>query len=116
MRKIVLMTETDITTFDTKVILKQKLDDGSVIELYSGKYEDPEKSKYTEQQQHKINTCNTILLKKALPPLTDKEADYMLDPEGMNQRLAVLEEEMKDIMKLQRLAGFRVESKIVKID
>lgn len=115
MRKIVLIKEMDPLSFIIKLTLKEKLDDGSVITIFSEPLE-ISKSKYSKEQLEKIDQCNKILLSKGLPELSEEEADYMLDPSGIDKRLDSLEQEMKNPETLQRLAGFKVEKKIIPLD
>ena len=115
MRKIILINEIDPVTFLPKVILKEKLSDGSVV-VHLEELLVLANQKYSKEELSKINDCNTILASKGLAPLTDDEADYMLDPEGFNKRLDALETEMQDSETLQKLAGFKVEKRIISLD
>lgn len=116
MRKFVLIEMLDPELFLPTVTLKQKHDDGSVTEIYSATLELQLKPKYTQEQLLKINSCNTVLAEKGMEPPTEEEIEYLLDPEGFKKRLSTLEKEMEDSETLQKLAGFRVEKKIVLLD
>lgn len=116
MRKIIVVKELDPTTFLPNITIKQKHDDGSVSELYSATLEWQPEPKYTKEQLEKIDSCNTVLAEKGMDLLTEEEIEYMLDPEGFGKRLTDLEKEMKDPKNLQKLAGFRVEKKIIPLD
>lgn len=116
MRKIILQTHINPADFLPVVTMKQKNDDGSVTELYSAVLQRVPESKYTKEQLEKIDNCNTILKEKGMELLSEEEIDYMLDPEGFNKRLTNLEEEMSNTENLQRLAGFKVEKKIISLD
>lgn len=116
MRKIILIKELDPNTFQPKITLKQKHDDGSVTTIFSETLEYTPPPKYTKEEQEKINSTNTILVNKGMEELSEKEIEYMLDPSGINKRLKELEKEMHDPEKLQRMAGFRIEKKIIPLD
>jgi hypothetical protein len=116
MRKIILIKELDIESFQPKITLKQKNNDGSIITLFSSTLELLPTPKYTKEQVEKINFCNTILANKGMNLLTNEEIEYMLDPSGMEKRLGELEKEMQDTENLQKLAGFKVEKKIIPLD
>ena len=115
MREIALIKEIDPVTFLPKVTLKEKLSDGSVV-VHSEELLVLVNQKYSKEDLEKINQCNNILASKGLDPLTDDEADYMLDPEGFNKRLDKLETGMQDSETLQKLAGFKVEKRIISLD
>jgi hypothetical protein len=116
MRKIILIKEVDRESFQPKITIKQKNDDGSVVELYSATLGWQPEPKYTKEQMEKINSCNTVLKEKGMDPLNEEEIEYMLDPSGIEKRLTELEKEMQNTETLQKLAGFRVEKKIVPLD
>lgn len=115
MRKIALIKEIDPVTFLPKVTLKEKLSDGSIV-VHSEELLVVVNQKYSKEDLEKINQCNNILASKGLDPLTDDEADYMLDPEGFNKRLDKLETRMQDSETLQKLAGFKIEKRIISLD
>ena len=114
MRKIILTLEADPTTFEPTIILRQKHEDGNVTIIHSETVKPH--PKYNEQELKKINTCNTILEDKGLEALTEEEIEFMLDPTGIGKRLNNLEEQITDTETLQRMAGFKVEKKIVPLD
>jgi len=108
MRKIVYSIEFDKENFSSFLNIKMKDKDGKVSVLFREEMSRKPDSKYTPEQQAKINQVNQILSMNGDSPMTEEECDYMLDPNGykayMESKLA--EEE------LQRLAGFKVEKKI----
>lgn len=114
MRKIALIKRIVPESFEVMIELREKMDDGSVV-LHNSKPLEPTKSKYTREQQDLIDQCNHLLAEKDMPPLTEEESDYMLDPTGIKKRLDEIEEEMKDPENLQRLAGFKVEKRIIPV-
>jgi hypothetical protein len=116
MRKIILIQEIDKDSFQPTITIKQKNDDGSISTLFSETLQWTPPPKYTKQEQEKIDSVNSVLSKKGMDLLTDDEIDYMLDPSGLNKRLKEVEDEMKDPEKLQKLAGFKVEKRIVPLD
>ena len=115
MRKIIVIKELDRETFQPIITVKQKHEDGSVTTLFSETLEWQPEPKYTREQQEKIDACNSVLLNKGMDPLTEEEIDYMLDPAGMNKRLSEIEKEMADTETLQRMAGFKVEKRIIPV-
>lgn len=111
MRKILLIKDMDPETFNLRVKVLQRNEDGTV-ETLSSSVMSHTNSKYTKDQLEKIEQCNRALASKGMPELTEEEADYMLDPSGIGARLSALEEEMKDPETIQRLAGFKVEKTV----
>ena len=66
-------------------------------------------SKYTLEQQNKINSVNTMLTDQSLPVLTEEEIEYLLyPPEAKN-----IETSPEDF---QKLSGVVVEKKIMYTD
>jgi hypothetical protein len=116
MRKFILIKEINGETFQPIVTIKQKHNDGSVSTLFTETLEWTPPSKYTKEQQEQIDSCNTILANKGMDALTEEEIEYMLDPSNMSKRLLELEKEMSNTETLQRMAGFRVEKKIIPLD
>lgn len=116
MRKFILIQEVDKDSFQPSITIKQKHDDGSISTLFSETLEWTPPPKYTKEEQEKIDKCNRILESKGLDLLTDKEVEFMLDPTGISKRLDDLEKQMSDTETLQRMAGFKVEKKIVPLD
>lgn len=116
MRKIILIKELDRETFQPIITIKQKHEDGTISTLFTETLEWTPPSKYTKEQQEQIDSCNKVLLSKGMETLTEEEIEYMLDPSGINKRLSELEKEMSDPETLQRMAGFKVEKKIVPLN
>jgi len=112
MRKIALITELDPESFCVRTTLKQKLDDNTVVTIFS-EVQPYKLSKYSKEQLLHIEKCNAILALKNMEILTDDEIEYMLDPSGMTRRLETIENEINNTETLQKLAGFRVEKKII---
>ena len=116
MRKIILIKEIDPESFQPIITMKQKHDDGSVSTLFTETLAWTPPAKYTKEEQEKIDSCNKVLLDKEMEPLTEEEIEYMLDPSGMKKRLSTIEKEMTDTETLQKMAGFKVEKKIIPLD
>ena len=114
MRKIIHAIGMDPVSYIPHSLVVLKKDDGTSVELERTPLESVE-SKYTAEEQKRINHCNSVLAKHDMPPLTEEEADFMLDPNGAKKRLAELEEAMNDPEKLQALSGFRVEKRIIPV-
>lgn len=113
MRKIVLITYLDPESFMPKISIKQKNEDGEIVELYSATLQSKSKSKYTKEEMEKIDMVNSVLNEKGMDELTEEEIEYLLDPADMKKRLEEIEENMGNPENLQKLAGFRIEKKIV---
>jgi hypothetical protein len=116
MRKIILVKKVDPESFQPLITVTQKHDDGTFSTLFSQTLEWTPPAKYTKEQLEKIETCNNVLISKNMEPLTEEEIEYMLDPEGVYKRLTEIEKEMSDPETIQRMAGFRVEKKIISLD
>lgn len=116
MRKIILHTSLNVENFNTIIKLVEKKENNEIIIIHEEEIENQPRSKYTPEQQEKINRCNNILEKKGLDPLNDDEIEFMLDPTGINQRLDNIEKQMSDAESLQKMAGFKVEKKIISLD
>lgn len=114
MRKIIFKHIIDPKSFRPVVELLEKRED-EVVSLYRKELE-VVKEKYTKEEKEKIETCNSILKEKNLPELTEEEIEYMLDPSGINKRLKNLEKQMNDAESLQKLAGFKVEKRIIPLN
>jgi hypothetical protein len=114
MRKFILNDYVDPTSFMYKVKLVEKTED-EVITIFDEVWVSSP-SKYTPEQLKKINFCNEILAKENKESLSEEEIEFMLDPTGMNKRLRNIEKQMIDTETLQRMAGFKVEKKIVPLD
>lgn len=114
MRKIILKRAIDPNSFKSIVELLEKHDDGSVKSLHRKEFK-PVKEKYTKEEKEQIQICNSILKEENLPELTEEEIDYMLDPYGLKKRSKNLDKQMDDLENLQRLAGFKVEKKIISL-
>lgn len=114
MRKIALIKRIVPESFEVMIELREKMDDGSVV-VHNAKPLQPVTSKYTREQQDLIDQCNHMLAEKGMDPLTGEESDYMLDPSGIKKRLDEIEKEMEHPENLQRLAGFKVEKRIVPV-
>ena len=95
-------------TFMSELVIKMRDEDGTVTELFREDLAKDYDSKYTPEQQAKINQVNGLLEMNGGHPMTEEECDWMLDPNACKAYMdAELEEE-----ELQRLAGFKVEKKI----
>lgn len=116
MRKIILHTSLNPANFNEIVKLVEKNDKDEIVTIHEEEIEWTPAPKYTKEQQEKIDKCNRILESKGLDLLTDEEIEFMLDPTGIGKRLDNLEKQMSDTETLQRMAGFRVEKKIVPLD
>jgi len=112
MRKIITQIEHDITDFTPYQVVKMKPEDGDVVELDRQRYIE---SRYTPKQQNDIDRCNRVLSKKNMPEMTEEEINFMLDPYGFRERLTTLSKEMENSKAVQRLAGFKVDTKITEI-
>jgi hypothetical protein len=112
MRKIIHAIGIDPVSFQPQSLVVLKKENGTSVEL-ERKVLEAIPSKYTAEEQRRIDHCNSVLSKHDMPPLTEEEADFMLDPNGAKKRLAELEEAMNDPEKLQALSGFKVEKRII---
>lgn len=108
MRKIVYSIEYDKERFSPFLIIKMKDEDGTVSVLFREEMVSDIDSKYTPEQQAKINQVNQLLGMNGNPSMTEEECDWMLDP---NAYKAYMESKLEEEA-LQRLAGFKVEKKI----
>lgn len=116
MRKFILHNALNLENFNEIVKLVEKTDKDEIVTIHEEEIEWAPPPKYTKEEQEKIDKCNRILKNKGLDLLTDKEIEFMLDPSGINKRLDDLEKHMSDTETLQRMAGFKVEKKIVPLD
>jgi hypothetical protein len=109
MRKIVYAISFDEKSFTPFLTIKMRGEDGKVSVLFREEMSKQVDSKYTPEQQAKINQVNQILSMNGEPPITEEECDYMVGPLGADKAYigSDLDEE-----ELQRLAGFKVEKKI----
>lgn len=94
MRKFLLTRHNDPYGFVVKVKLVERTDNG-VITLFDEVLEQ-QSPKYRAEQQQAIDMCNKLLSDKGKERLTEKEIEFMLDPEGFDKRLKNTEEKMKD--------------------
>lgn len=117
MRKFILNKTLDPKTFEMTGRLVQR-DGDNVNTIYDDSVEEfiPKESKYTKEQREHIDLCNKILESKNMDLLTENEIEYLLDPSGINRKLDDLEKQITDTETLQRMAGFKVEKKIVPLD
>lgn len=111
MRKILYTIGTDDDSFAPFLLIKMRDEDGTVTELFKEEFVIKD-TKYTAEQQAKINQVNSLLSMNGSQPLTEEECDWMLDP---NSFKAYMDAEIEED-KLQRLAGFKVEKKITYFD
>jgi hypothetical protein len=116
MRKIILHTALNPANFNEIVKLIEKTDEGEIVTIHEEEIAWTPAPKYTKEQQEKIDRCNRILENKEMDTLTEEEIEFMLDPTGVNRRLDNLEKHMANTETLQRMAGFKVEKKIVPLD
>jgi hypothetical protein len=117
MRKFILQHVLEPDVFELVSKLVQKNDNGEIVLIHKGVLTYVEAvPKYTAYEMNKIAEVNRILISKQLVVLTEEEIEYMLDPSGMNKRLAAIAEGMEDPEVLQRMAGFKVEKVITPID
>ena len=108
MRKIVYGIDFDKERFAPFLQIKMREEDGTVSVLFREEMVSEIDSKYTPEQQAKINQVNQLLGMNGNPPMTEEECDWMLDPKSYKAYMdAEIQEE-----ELQRLAGFKVEKKI----
>lgn len=112
MRKIIMTQHLNIENFETTICKVVEKDQDQIKVIFEGVRPCLPDPKYTIQEQKRIDECNSILAEKGLPLLTEKEIEYFLDPVGVNKKLSVLSEKMKDTETLQKLAGFSVEKTI----
>ena len=105
MRKLTTVVGMNELTFQP--ILKILMRDNSVTtELYSGELKT---SKYTAEEKAKIDMINKALSDNNLPLMTDEEQDWAVGMHLKNIPDPTTEE-------LERLAGYKVEKKIVYLD
>lgn len=114
MRKFILNNYVDPISFMYKVKLVEKTED-EVITIFDEVWVSSP-SKYTPEQLEKINFCNEILAKENKEPLSEEEIEFMLDPTGIDKRLENIEKQMSNRETLQKMAGFKVEKKIIPLD
>jgi hypothetical protein len=103
MRKLRVYTEMDPNTFEPVVKITSS-DDGVGTLLFEGKLNP---GRYTAAEQAKIDMFDKALRDNGLPIMTQEEADWSIGKPSLPEPS---EEE------IQRLAGFRVEKKIIKLD
>ena len=116
MRKIIVSTGIDTNSFQPMVSVFEVTGPGQK-EVYLEEYvKQTPSSKYTPEEQAKIDLCNRALSEKGKDPLTEEEIEYMLDPGGLAKRVEHINNEMQDHENLQKLAGFRVEKRIVPVE
>ena len=111
MRKVLYTIGIDKETFTPFLLIKLRDEDGTVTELFKEEFVAKD-TKYTAEQQAKINQVNTLLGINGKSPMTEEECDWMLDP---NAYKAYMDAEIQED-ELQRLAGFKVERKITYFD
>ena len=112
MRKVTYTIEFNNETFVPHLVIKMLNEDGQVTELFREEITAQLNSKYTPEQQAKINQVNNVMLATGNGVLTEEECDWMLDPNSFRAHM----EEKLDDEQLQRLAGFKVEKKITYFD
>lgn len=113
MRKILLTQGINLDTFAPMVEVFEVIGKGEKEVLLREELAVSKPSRYTPEEQAKIDTCNRALQSKGKDPLSEEEIDYMLDPANMIKRIDNLSKEMDDTENLQKLAGFKVEKHIV---
>jgi hypothetical protein len=111
MRKIIYHTLMNPETFQPYAKVVQKIADGRIVVLSNEPLENAV-SKYTLEEQSKIDFCNKVLVNNGQEHLVEDEIEFMLDPSGIAQRLDSLAKEMEDPEVLQRMAGFSVEKTV----
>jgi hypothetical protein len=111
MRKIIYHTLMNPETFQPYAKVIQKTADGEIIVLFNEPLENAV-SKYTLEEQSKIDFCNKVLVNNGQEHLVEDEIEFMLDPSGIAQRLDSLAKGMEDPEVLQRMAGFSVEKTV----
>jgi hypothetical protein len=104
MRKIVSTIRFDEATFQPILTIKMN-NDGVSSELFSGKLE---VGKYTAEETAKINLYNKALIDNDLPLMTVEEEEWALGKH--------LKKPDPTTEELERLAGFKVEKKIIYLD
>lgn len=110
MRKIATTLTMDPETFAPKFVISVKHPDGTIDKTKLDIKAD--ESKYTPQQQAKINAVNKALKDKNDPEMTEEEIEYMLKIGKYK-----LEDDLpEDTDEIQALAGFKVEKKIIYTD
>ena len=112
MRKVTYTIEFNNETFVPYLVIKMLGENGKITELFREEITAQLNSKYTPEQQAKINQVNNVMIATGNGVLTEEECDWMLDP---NSFKAYMEEDLEE-EKLQRLAGFKVEKKITYFD
>lgn len=111
MRKFANIKGVDPETFEVYQIIKEKNEDGTVIELLREKITShPLSGRYTPDEIKDIEKVNSVLEAKGESKLTDAEMDFLIDPLGLKRRSST--EQPED---MQRLAGFKVEKKIISL-
>ena len=111
MRRIMYGIDLDKETYSPYLVIKLRDEEGNINVLFREEFRTTD-SKYTPEQQAKINQINNLLEMNGGHPLSEDEADWMLDPAHFK---AYLNEKL-DEEELQRLAGFKVEKKITYFD
>lgn len=113
MRKIIYNKHVNPTTFMPTMQILLKDVDGNIVTLCDEPlvYK-PAETKYSPEELQKINICNEYLAKNGHELMTEEEISYMLDPTGLSK----VDDTVKTIEDLQKLAGFKVEKTIVYLD
>lgn len=105
MRKLRVYTQMDPNTFEP-VLKVTSSENGVGTLLFEGKLKP---GRYSAADQAKIDMFDKALVDNGLPTMTQEEADWSVGKHLENEPVATEEE-------IQRLAGFRVEKKIIKLD
>ena len=114
MRKIIYNKHVNPTTFMPIMQIFLKDVDGNIITLCDEPLKPmaAKESKYSPEELVKINICNEYLAKNGHELMSEEEISYMLDPTGLSK----VDDTVKTIEDLQKLAGFKVEKTIVYLD
>lgn len=110
-RKFFKSETLDPKTFDIRVHLSMKKDDGTVTVLLNKLKPIEDLSKYTREQQAVFKMFNEKLVDIGEPEMTDDEKDFCFKLGKYDPNSIVKEPE-----DLQALAGFKVEKKIIYTD
>lgn len=111
MRQFFKSETVDPKTFDTRVYLAMKKDGGPITVLLNKLRPIEDLRKYTREQQAVFRMFNEKLVDIGEPEMTDDEKDFFFklgkyDPNNI----------VKEPEDLQKLAGFKVEKKIIYTD
>ena len=112
MRKFIYAQILDPLTFDLALTIVEKDENGNTTVLLKEPVKrHPLPNRYTKEEIEQIEKVNSVLSDRGEAPMTEEEMEYFVDPMGLTR----LEKKTPDPEDIQKLAGFKVEKKIVSV-